>query len=175
MRARAALVALIASATADRPQVVATRSTEASPAPPVLPTAGRANVVAYSSSTAAQRHTDAKRPLLKSRRNDQKLALRHVLDTSRAVREAAHAVNKAKSKLAEARRRCPEMTVVPPRFERYQELSSAIMSAFENFSPNVEAISLDEAFLDMSGAEEIFGPPASMAKQIQHQIHQLLF
>ena len=72
--------------------------------------------------------------------------------------------------MAEARRRCPDMTVVPPRFERYQELSSVIMSTFENFSPNVEAISLDEAFLDMSGAEEIFGPPASMAKQIQDAV-----
>ena len=100
MRGRAALFALIASATADRPQVVVTRSTEASPAPPVLPTAGRAQMVAYSGSTAAQRHTDAKRPLLKSSRYDQKLALRKVLDTSRAVREASRAVNKAKRKLA---------------------------------------------------------------------------
>jgi len=108
MRGRAALVALIASATADRPQVVVTRSTEASHAPPVLPTAGRAHMVAYSGSTAAQRHTDAKRPLLKSSRNDQKLALRKVLDTSRAVREASRAVNKAKRKLADARRRSSE-------------------------------------------------------------------
>jgi DNA polymerase-4 len=72
--------------------------------------------------------------------------------------------------MAEARRRCPDMTVVPPRFERYQELSARIMGAFENFSPNVEAISLDEAFLDMSGAEGIFGPPSKMAQQIQQAV-----
>jgi len=72
--------------------------------------------------------------------------------------------------MAEARRRCPNMTIVPPRFERYQEISAAIMAAFENFSPHIEAISLDEAFLDMTGAEELFGPPASMAEQIQQAI-----
>ena len=72
--------------------------------------------------------------------------------------------------MAEARRLCPDMTIVPPRFERYQELSSTIMSVFENFSPHVEAISLDEAFLDMSGAEKIFGPPLKMAKQIQDAV-----
>ncbi len=72
--------------------------------------------------------------------------------------------------MAEARRRCPDMTIVPPRFERYQEISSTIMSVFEDFSPHVEAISLDEAFLDMSGAEQIFGPPAHMAKQIQNAV-----
>jgi len=72
--------------------------------------------------------------------------------------------------MAEARRRCPDMTIVPPRFDRYQEVSSMIMSVFENFSPQVEAISLDEAFLDMSGAEKIFGPPLRMAKQIQDAV-----
>ena len=72
--------------------------------------------------------------------------------------------------MAEARRRCPDMTIVPPRFDRYQEVSSTIMSVFENFSPQVEAISLDEAFLDMSGAEKIFGPPLRMAKQIQDAV-----
>jgi len=55
--------------------------------------------------------------------------------------------------MAEAMKRCPNATVVPPRFDRYQEQSKAIMSAFADFSPSVEAISLDEAFIDMTGAE----------------------
>jgi len=125
MRGRAALVALIASLTADRPQVVVTRSTEAGTAPPVLPTAGRSHMVAYSGSTAAQRHTDAKRPLLKSRRNDQKLALRKVLDTSRAVREASRAVNKAKRKLAEARRRSSEAREQLVKLEQLKAAAAA--------------------------------------------------
>ena len=53
--------------------------------------------------------------------------------------------------MAQARRRCPSAMIVPPRFDRYQEVSAAIMSVFGNFSPDVEALSLDEAFLDMTG------------------------
>ena len=109
---RAALLALLSTAAADRPQIVVTRPTETTSSLPVLPTAGRPRVAAYSGSTAAQRRTDVwhqmKRPFLKGRRHDQKLALRHVRDTSRAVREAARAVNNAKRQLAEARRRSSE-------------------------------------------------------------------
>ena len=53
--------------------------------------------------------------------------------------------------MADAPRRCKDIVVVPPRFYRYQEQSEAIMRAFANFSPDVEAISLDEAFIEMTG------------------------
>lgn len=69
--------------------------------------------------------------------------------------------------MAEALRRCPHAIVVPPRFERYTELSSRIMSVFKDFSPEVEAISLDEAFLEMTGSEHIFGPPAEIGTRIR--------
>ena len=55
--------------------------------------------------------------------------------------------------MAQARRRCPSAIIVPPRFDRYQEVSQTIMEVFSNFSPEVEALSLDEAFLEMSGSE----------------------
>ncbi|OED38591.1 hypothetical protein AB833_18840 [Chromatiales bacterium (ex Bugula neritina AB1)] len=73
--------------------------------------------------------------------------------------------------MAEALRRCPDILVVPPRFERYQEQSAAIMAAFNDFSPQVEALSLDEAFVDMSGAEGIFGAPEQMAEQIKSAVY----
>ena len=69
--------------------------------------------------------------------------------------------------MAEAMRRCPGALVVPPRFDRYQEQSQSIMAAFADFSPAVEAISLDEAYIDMTGAEGIFGTPAKIAAQIR--------
>ena len=72
--------------------------------------------------------------------------------------------------MAEAMRRCPGALVVPPRFDRYQEQSKAIMAAFTDFSPRVEAISLDEAFIDMTGAEGIFGTPAEIARQIRDAV-----
>ncbi len=72
--------------------------------------------------------------------------------------------------VAVARRRCPQGIWVPPRFERYKELSECIMGVFADFSPSVEAISLDEAFLDMTGAEDLFGPPEQMARELQRQV-----
>ncbi len=72
--------------------------------------------------------------------------------------------------MVQALRRCPDAVVVPPRFERYQELSAAVMSVFYDYSPHVEAISLDEAFLDMSGTEHIFGDPGQLATSLQQAV-----
>lgn len=72
--------------------------------------------------------------------------------------------------MAVALRKCPGVLVVPPRFERYQELSAKVMATFYDFSPRVEAISLDEAFLDMTGTEHIFGPPQQMAEQLRQAV-----
>ncbi len=66
-----------------------------------------------------------------------------------------------------ARRLCPQALVVPPRFERYQQVSKRIMDVFGTFSPQVEALSLDEAFLDMTGSERLFGTPRSIAERIK--------
>ena len=74
--------------------------------------------------------------------------------------------------MAEALRRCPQAIVVPPRFKRYAELSAAIMAVFADFSPEVEPLSLDEAFLDMTGAEHIFGPPREMGCSLQDAVRQ---
>jgi DNA polymerase-4 len=72
--------------------------------------------------------------------------------------------------MAEARRRCPHALVVPPRFERYEQISKQVTDVFGDFSPAVEPLSLDEAFLDMSGAERIFGAPASIARRIKDAV-----
>jgi DNA polymerase-4 len=47
--------------------------------------------------------------------------------------------------MAQARRMCPDAVIIPPRFDRYQEVSATIMTVFSDFSPDVEALSLDEA------------------------------
>ena len=69
--------------------------------------------------------------------------------------------------MAHARRLCPQALIVAPRFERYLEVSAQIMRVFDNFSPLVEPLSLDEAFLDMTGSEGLFGTPSSMGKRIK--------
>ena len=84
--------------------------------------------------------------------------------------EARKSGVKSAMPMAEAMRRCPGALVVQPHFDRYQEKSKAIMSAFAEFSPSVEAISLDEAFIDMTGASEIFGSPARIANLIREAV-----
>ena len=74
--------------------------------------------------------------------------------------------------MAQARRRCPSAVIVPPRFDRYQEVSAGIMNVFGDFSPDVEALSLDEAFLDMTGAEKLFGAPESMGRRLKAAIRE---
>ena len=74
--------------------------------------------------------------------------------------------------MARARARCPQAIVVPPRFERYKAISRRVMRVFEDFSPAVEALSLDEAFLDMTGTEHIFGDPEAIGLRIKDAIRE---
>jgi DNA polymerase-4 len=74
--------------------------------------------------------------------------------------------------LARARKLCPDALVVRPRFARYREISANVMRVFGDFSPDVEAISLDEAFLEMTGAENIFGPPANMGRKLKDAVFE---
>ncbi len=71
-----------------------------------------------------------------------------------------------------ARRLCPQALIVPPRFERYQEVSKQVMDVFGTFSPQVEALSLDEAFIDMTGSERLFGPPAAIGARIKAAVRE---
>ena len=74
--------------------------------------------------------------------------------------------------VGQARRRCPHAISVPPRFDRYSEISERVMRVFADFSPRVEALSLDEAFLDMSGAERLFGPPWAMCQRVKEAVRR---
>jgi len=71
-----------------------------------------------------------------------------------------------------ARRLCPQALIVPPRFDRYQQISRIIMTTFGEFSPLVEPLSLDEAFLDMTGSERLLGPPETIGRRIKAAVHE---
>ena len=64
---------------------------------------------------------------------------------------------------ARARRLCPHAAVVPPRFSAYLEASRALFAVFDDASPVVEGLSIDEAFLDVRGLEHIRGTPVEIA------------
>lgn len=71
---------------------------------------------------------------------------------------------------AVAARLCPEGIFVHPRMERYLELSEKIMEIFAQYSPDVQQISIDEAFIDLSGTERLFGPSELTAQKIKKQV-----
>jgi DNA polymerase IV len=71
-----------------------------------------------------------------------------------------------------ARRLCPEAIVVPPRMAQYAEASKALYALFEDTTPAVEGISIDEAFLDVRGMERIAGTPAEIAARLRREARQ---
>jgi DNA polymerase IV len=71
---------------------------------------------------------------------------------------------------ARARRLCPQATVVAPDYARYERISRAVMAVFASVTPIVEPLSLDEAFLDVSGARRRLGPPRQIAQRIRDTI-----
>lgn len=74
--------------------------------------------------------------------------------------------------MAKARRLCPDAVIVPPRFDRYLDVSRTVMEVFATFSPEVEALSLDEAFLDMTGSEQLFGEPEAIGHQLKDAVSE---
>ncbi|HBQ12673.1 MAG TPA: DNA polymerase IV [Myxococcales bacterium] len=72
--------------------------------------------------------------------------------------------------MAQAMRRCPQAIVVPPRRRAYEEASAQIFTVFRRFTPLVEGLSVDEAFLDVTGSRSLFGDGATIAARIRKEI-----
>ena len=76
--------------------------------------------------------------------------------------------------LFEARRKCPGLTILKPDFTTYVKMSRAMFRIFEKYSPDIHQYSIDEAFLDMTGMEELLGPPGQSALRLKNEIRDTL-
>src|SRR3954447_14388823 len=73
---------------------------------------------------------------------------------------------------ARARRLCPDAVIVQPHFSAYVEASKAVFEIFKDTAPVVEAMSIDEAFLDVSGLERISGTPAEIGARLRRRVRE---
>jgi DNA polymerase-4 len=71
-----------------------------------------------------------------------------------------------------ARRLCPQAIVVPPRMSAYSEASKAVFRVFEDTTPLVEGLSIDEAFLDVRGMERSVGTPLEIAVELRRRVRE---
>ncbi|MFW5875097.1 MAG: DNA polymerase IV [Myxococcota bacterium] len=72
--------------------------------------------------------------------------------------------------MTEALRRCPHAQVVPPRHDRYVDVSRRIFAIFHRYTPVVEKLSVDEAFLDATGSRSLFGTGEAIARRIKAEV-----
>jgi DNA polymerase-4 len=90
------------------------------------------------------------------------------------VAAASYAVRKfgvrSAMPMREALRLCPQAVCVAPRMARYQEVSEQVFAIFHDFTPLVEGLSLDEAFLDVTASRQLLGEPDAMAAEIRRRI-----
>src|SRR5438876_2278502 len=73
---------------------------------------------------------------------------------------------------AQARRLCPEAIVAEPRMSAYSEASKAVFAVFEDTTPLVEGLSIDEAFLDVGGLRRVSGTPVEIAARLRREVRE---
>ncbi|MDY1004331.1 DNA polymerase IV [Curtobacterium sp. CFBP9011] len=96
-------------------------------------------------------------------------------DSDRSVVTAAtyearkYGINSAMP-MAVAKRRCPAAVIVEPHFEKYSARSAQVMKIFDRFTPRVERLGIDEAFLDVAGALRLYGTPWQIGTEIRQTV-----
>lgn len=72
--------------------------------------------------------------------------------------------------ISQAHRLCPDGIYLPVRMARYQEVSRSIMRILAHYTPSLQQMSVDEAFLDLTGTERLFGPPVKIARAVKSTV-----
>jgi DNA polymerase-4 len=109
-------------------------------------------------------------------RDDPRLAGRPVIVGAGVVLAASYEAKRRGVRTAmgcsTAKRLCPDAAVVPPRMSAYTDASRAVFAVFDDTTPLVEGLSIDEAFLDVRGMERIAGTPQKIAARLRRRVRE---
>ncbi len=101
------------------------------------------------------------------------ITLRHGIILAKSI-PAKDCGVKTGQTIAEAKKQCPNLMLVPPNYGLYEECSAAFMDILREYSDVVEQFSIDEAFVDMSASCHLFGTPEDTAREIKDRIRDEL-
>lgn len=101
------------------------------------------------------------------------MALRHGIILAKSMAAKKYRIKTGET-LVEARQKCPKLLIVPPNYGLYEQCSKAFMGILREYSPDVEQYSIDEAYVDMSGTEMLFGAPEIAAEDMKNRIYREL-
>ena len=101
------------------------------------------------------------------------MAMRHGIILAKSIPAKKYNIKTGES-IMEALQKCPQLKLVPPNYSLYERCSAAFMEILRQYSPDVEQYSVDEAFVDMTGTESLWGEPVTAANRIRNQIKEEL-
>lgn len=101
------------------------------------------------------------------------MAKRHGVILAKSIPAKQYNVRTGES-IMEARKKCPNLLIISPNHKLYKEYSNAFMDILREYTPDVEQFSIDEAFMDMTGTQLLFGEPIAAANQIKDRIKKEL-
>ncbi len=94
---------------------------------------------------------------------------RHGIILAKSTSAKKYGVRTGES-IVEALKKCPNLVIVPPNHQLYNKCSKAFMNILMDYTPDIEQFSIDEAFMDMTGTERLFGEPLRAAETIKNRI-----
>ena len=101
------------------------------------------------------------------------MAMRHGIILAKSIPAKRYHIKTGET-ILEAKQKCPELILVPPNYGLYEKCSKAFMDILRQYSPDVEQYSIDEAFVDMTGTEKLWGDPVTAANRLKNQIRDTL-
>lgn len=101
------------------------------------------------------------------------VTMRHGIILAKSIPAKKFGIQTGES-LLEARQKCPQLILVPPNYGLYEKSSAAFMNILKEYTPDVEQYSIDEAFMDMTGTEGLWGQPVVVANMIKDRIYREL-